>query len=273
MKSRLSNALCEIIGSALGSYYYSHRLIENLFVSNDAPGDPPEGNCQEKSTRWLQRISQDENCDAYRILGAVLEPFMDSDLHRNLTAEAHNQERERIHKALAKYGLSYSSGQVLGGYAGSVTIATLDKIIKEKNFKELEIEFQRALENVDKDPGAAITAACSIFESTCKIYIQDNKLEMPSKEVAKSLFDVVSKHLGFEPGKIEDNDLRKILSGLNSLIEGMSAFRTHAGSAHGHGRKTYKPEPRHARLAVNASHTAVIFIVDAWVAKDKASKK
>jgi hypothetical protein len=71
-------------------------------------------------------------------------------------------------------------------------------------------------------------------------------------------------------GSIEDQDLQRIISGLFSVVDGIGALRTHAGSAHSEGRKGYKLEPRHARLAVNAAHTVGTFIMETW---DKRSAK
>jgi hypothetical protein len=63
---------------------------------------------------------------------------------------------------------------------------------------------------------------------------------------------------------VEDNDLRKILTGLNSIVDGIGALRTHAGSAHGRGVMKYKIQPRHARLAVHAAHTLTVFLLESW---------
>jgi hypothetical protein len=74
----------------------------------------------------------------------------------------------------------------------------------------------------------------------------------------------VRKHLGFDPSTVEDQDLQQILSGLISITEGIGALRTHASSAHGAGKMSYKIEPRHARLAVHSAHTVALFILESW---------
>ncbi|MFA0672364.1 abortive infection family protein [Vibrio splendidus] len=43
--------------------------------------------------------------------------------------------------------------------------------------------------------------------------------------------------LGFDPKLVQDDDLKKVLSGIISIIDGIGAFRTHASSAHGDGPK------------------------------------
>jgi hypothetical protein len=114
------------------------------------------------------------------------------------------------------------------------------------------------------DPPAGITAACALIETLCKVYIEDERLELPTKETIKDLWKIVSQHLGLNPGTIVGQDLIRILSGLTSVIDGIGALRTHAGSAHGHGRATDILEPRHARLAIHAAHTLATFVIETW---------
>jgi hypothetical protein len=129
----------------------------------------------------------------------------------------------------------------------------------------IDNEFGRALSNVEANPREAVSAASNILESLCKIYIEDEDLERPAKLDLKPIWTIVRKHLGFDPSVVEDQDLQAILSGLISIVDGTAALRTHASSAHGSGRKTYKLEPRHARLAVHASHTVVLFVLESWM--------
>ena len=94
--------------------------------------------------------------------------------------------------------------------------------------------------------------------------------EMPAKQDLQSVWNVVRKDLGLDPSRIEDQDLKSILSGIISIVYGIGALRTHASSAHGAGRESYRLEPRHARLAVHAAHTLSLFILESW---DKKHQK
>lgn len=69
-----------------------------------------------------------------------------------------------------------------------------------------------------------------------KVYINDEGLLLPQKQDLQGLWNVVVDQLGFDPKRVEHNDLRKVLSGLFSITTGIGAFRTHASSAHGAGR-------------------------------------
>ena len=72
------------------------------------------------------------------------------------------------------------------------------------------------------------------------------------------------RHLQFDPGAVEDDDLKRILSGLFSIADGIGALRTHASTAHGSGHSRYRLEPAHARLAVHAAHTLAAFVIESW---------
>ena len=90
---------------------------------------------------------------------------------------------------------------------------------------------------------------------------------MPAKQDLQPLWTVVRKHLGLDQSRIADRDILEIMSGIFAVVNGIGALRSHASSAHGAGSRTYKLEPRHARLAVHSAHTLVLFILESWEKK------
>ena len=87
----------------------------------------------------------------------------------------------------------------------------------------------------------------------------------------KPLWNETAKQLGIDPKNIEDESLLKIVSGLFNIVDGIGNLRTQKGSAHGRGNeensitpKSYRLEPRHARLAVHAAHTVTLFAIETW---------
>ena len=161
---------------------------------------------------------------------------------------------------------------ITGGYisdGSSAPSKSLFDLIKGRDIPSIEAEFNRALGNVNSEPREAVSAACNILESIFKVYISDEGLELPKKQDIQNVWKVVRADLSFDPSKVEDNDLKKILSGILSVVDGIGAFRTHASSAHGQGRKLYKLKPRHARLAINSAHTLALFVLETWDEKRK----
>jgi len=178
------------------------------------------------------------------------------------------KDRERITNVLAHSELQYVKGGKLVGALGAPS-KTLEDFIKDRDFVSIDMEFKRALSNVEVNPREAVSAASNILESVCKVYIAEEDLESPAKQDLKHVWSVVRKHLGFDPSIVEDQDLQQILTGLISITEGIGALRTHASSAHGAGKKIYKLEPRHARLAIHSAHTVVLFVLESWRKKKK----
>lgn len=259
---KLSITICSIVGDIIRG---SHDSLDELYLSAGAPGSPPDLAHHSKWKAWLKRASDDPNCDAYAVIGRIIEEFMEveppSDSFSNNT---YIQDKKRLEKALREQGLHYIKGGIIELLPKGLGIESLSDALKQKNFYELEVEFKRALETVQKDPGAAITAACSILEALFLAYLQHHLVELPSKRSIKPLWSKVQKHLGLDPKNQDDGDILKILSGISSVVDGIGSFRTHGGSAHGGGELRYKVQSRHAKLTVNSAHTLALFVIETW---------
>jgi hypothetical protein len=248
----------------------SHASLDNLFMYAGAPGDPPEGSKPVKVQSWLRRINEDQAVDALAILGRLIEQYMEFqpgwDEDRNARSEAFKIQIEAV---LVRAGFQYyHGGRITTGLKSPSK--TLEALIKEHAVQAIDTEFERALANVSTDPREAASAACNILESICKVYIEEEGLALPPKQDLQGVWGVVRKHLGLDPSSLADDDLKAILSGLIATAGGIGALRTHASSAHGAGKKTYKLEPRHARLAIHAAHTLGSFILETWEARRAA---
>ena len=242
----------------------SHASLDGLFTYAGAPGDPPQGSKPAKALTWLRLANKDANTNPIAVIGRLIETYMEESLDPDNTWDQHKlEDRARIAKVLAECELQYLRGGKVVGALGAPS-RTLEEFIRDRDTSSIDQEFNRALANVEVNPREAVSAASNILESVCKIYVSDEGLEMPAKQDLKPVWTVVRKHLGFDPGALEDQDLQQILSGLISMVDGIGALRTHASSAHGAGRKAYKLEPRHARLAVHSAHTVALFILESW---------
>jgi hypothetical protein len=258
--NKIPNPLIAEVASALASHLGSHSKIDALFTRCRAPGEVPVGNMIDKMSAWLRSTNEDSSLDAFVLLGCVLEEFME----RPTLVSDWLTQRERVKRSLATYGLSYEQGGRIVGSLTGVPSRSVEAMIRERDLPGLEIEFTRALRSVGTDPPAAITAACSILESLCRIYIEAHALPAPRDQTLGPLWNIVRQHLGLGPSGRVSDDLRKILGGLSTVTDGIGALRTHAGSAHGRGNQTTILEPRHARLAVHAAHTVVTFVLETW---------
>lgn len=248
----------------------THATLDTLFTYAGAPGDPPEGSKHAKALAWLRRVNKDDAVkEPLRVFGRIIENYMERPLDpSNSWDEPLAKARARLATVLSEHGLRYSvGGRVESTTSLGVPTRTLQEFIRERDLAAIDHEFERAAENVETAPREALSAASNILESVCKVYIEDEQLETPAKQDLQSVWSVVRKHLGFDPSRVEDQDLREILTGLISVVHGIGALRTHASSAHGAGRKSYRLEPRHARLAIHSAHSLALFILETWQQK------
>lgn len=258
----------------------THASMDNLFMYANAPGDPPEGSKSAKSQAWLRRINNDENCDSLEVIGFLIEGYMEPSLKEKKLpwddepslSNGQIKRIERIKQALTRANLQYISSGRISHISGSAS-RTLKEIISKLDHASIDIEFDRALKNVEPSPRDAVSAACNILESIFKTYIEEEGLDMPKKQDLQPVWKVVRDDLGLDPGKIEDRDLQEILSGVFATVSGIGALRTHASSAHGAGKTVYILKPRHARLAVHAAHTLGTFVLESWQEKRECRKK
>jgi len=243
----------------------THASLDSLFTYSGASGDPPPGSKPAKSLAWLRHTNKDLSIQQpLDVVGHLIENYMEVPLDpENSWDKQALIDRERITRVLAQCELQYVRGGKIVGSLGTPS-RTLETFIREGDLVSIDTEFSRALSNVESSPREALSAASNILESLCKIYICDEGLEMPAKQDLKPVWSVVRKHLGLDPSIVEDQDLQTILSGLISIVEGIGALRTHASSAHGAGRTSYRIEPRHARLAIHAAHTVTLFVLESW---------
>jgi len=245
------------------AWYHTHSELEIVFQRSGAPGDPPQGNKVNKCAQWLRRANSDESVNPFQILGGVLEEFMDREPSIHMT-DYILEKRGRINRAMARHGLSYQQGGRILGASTATPTRSLLTILRERDLGALEEEFRRALNTVESDPPAAVTAACAVIESLCKVYIQDNGLQMPSDQSIRPLWRIVQEHLGLRPDSLAGQDIARLLGSLSGIVDAVGALRTHAGSAHGRGRGPISITPTYARLAIHSAHTLAAFVLEVW---------
>jgi len=269
-----------LIGSVANiiSNEYSHAQIDMLFLSAGFPDDIPDGSKPTKIMQWIRNANKLLE-HPLTALGHALAEFMDQPEPAAETLNSDHWQNERwkeinagiceITRVLNQEGLAYHRGGTITHGSNAGASKTLEEKLRDRPIQTVQEEFDRALENIDTNPRQAVDAACAILESVCKFYLTRTNIPMPKDQSISPLWNATAKGLGLDPARMEDNDLKKILSGLYSIAGGIGAFRTHAGGAHGRtepeqGQKQYRVKPRHARLSVHSAHTLALFILETW---------
>jgi len=249
---------------------HTHAEIDRLFAYADAPDEKPEGNKVQKTVDWL-RLTNKRSRRPLSVLGALLEDFLERDpLARNYCQDeawsktlAHNQTK--IRAALTKAGLSYrTGGHIISASASPVT--SLQDRVNNGGLEAIGIEMDRALKMVNDDPNAAVHYAGNILEASLKAYLQNKSIPFNDETATLSdLWPLVRSDIGLNPKDLENKDLKKIASGLNSIVDGTMYLRNKKSGAHGRTEEQTRKialRPRHARLVVHSAHTLSMYVLE-----------
>lgn len=129
-------------------------------------------------------------------------------------------------------------------------------------------EWERAREQVRRDPAGAITAARSMLESVCKHVLGALDPTFDEKSHLPSMYRRVLEVLGKAPTGAE-KAVRQIVSGCMSIVQGTAELRNELGDAHGRGPGKPDAMPRLAYLAVNAASTAALYVLQTFEAQHR----
>ena len=118
--------------------------------------------------------------------------------------------------------------------AGSAVLDAFATKARVLDFDTVERDFGRAIENAERDPEDAVTAACSTLEAVCRSILVELGIALPAKKDIAGLVRAVQDPLDLSPGRSDlpeeiADDVRQVLSGLTAAAKGIGALRTHGG--------------------------------------------
>lgn len=177
----------------------------------------------------------------------------------------HNKES---HKMLLHWitndGFVWANGAL---HKGGTTIPDMEDVANRINAPELTRQIERIRNSVDVDPSLAIGTAKELLETVCKSILSERNIEVPKNDDMTELVKAVRKSLVLLPEDIDDSAkgsdiIRRLLSNLGTVAQGIAELRNLYGTGHGKHGKAKGISPRHARLAVNASTALATFLYE-----------
>jgi len=110
------------------------------------------------------------------------------------------------------------------------------------------------LMEVDRPPAGQGNAALEASRAKVRDVLADEDLVMPPDQSIEPLWKSVQANLGLDPSQIPDDDLKRILSGLTSVVDGLVLLNTSRFGAWPR-QVSYKLAARHGRLVVHWAHS------------------
>ena len=111
------------------------------------------------------------------------------------------------------------------------------------------------------------TAARTLLETVCKHILDECGVEYRDGTDLPKLYGLTSKELNLAPSQHTEDAFKRILGGVESVVNGLANLRNRLGDAHGQGKRPVKPLPRHAELAVNIAGSMASFLLATFEAK------
>ncbi|WP_375653339.1 MULTISPECIES: abortive infection family protein [unclassified Bartonella] len=288
------------------AHHYTHNELDDLFIASFAPPEVPEGTKIQKVKAWLRAINS--QCEEpLEVLGNLLGDFLEKEYYDPDPSGFNPPLYEKIlqlqkdkHTVLEKLK-EYDLGYQRGGHiikneltstqelqkAGLLSTEELKKLIAEKKLSAVEIEINRALENIEKDPRGAVLFAANLLEASCKAYLDHHSIpyaenarnNLPAlwKQVVKKAKthpeDMKQENLknqdldekDLKSQDLDENGLKMIASGLYQIVSGTMNLRNKKSAAHGRSEKDLELinlKPHHARLTFNAAHSLSMYILE-----------
>ena len=130
----------------------------------------------------------------------------------------------------------------------------------------LRVEIDRLAHAAEYDPSLAVGTAKEMVETICKTILEDRGVPSRGEDLPK-LVRAVAKELAILPDSIPDHTkgsevIRKMLSNLNQVSQGIAELRNLYGTGHGPNGRFVGIQPRHAKLAVGAAATLGMFLME-----------
>jgi hypothetical protein len=125
----------------------------------------------------------------------------------------------------------------------------------------------------NQDFEGAVTNARTLMETVCLFVYEEILGENYSYDgnLAK-LHKKIADLLKMSPDLYEEQNLKKILSGISSIVHGVSELRNSKSDAHGKSpsKSNYRVDERHAVLVVNLAKTVSEYLYSSFVNYQKA---
>lgn len=226
------NALLEVLSAC-----YVIRTVRQLFDAQSIGYDEtyaPEyqvGARRLEAQKYIRTLDLNKGVDAAK-LGEVIKTVLLID--RDIETVNRDTTLLALKKRIESDGYVIIGNNLVRG--GTPIHQSLHDAIDRLSLQYVRNEWDRALQAVASDPPDAITAACSLLESTCKGILDKLKIPYPSDQDIQHLFRAAANALNLTPDKVVEAELKRVLGGASNIVSGVGVLRTKVGDAHGRGK-------------------------------------
>jgi hypothetical protein len=146
---------------------------------------------------------------------------------------------------------------------------TLKNTARKFDAHHLADQIRRAEQSIEEDPTLAIGTAKELVEMCCKMILAERGKPVEGTPDIPTLSKAAFKELSLVPEGVPDSargikTIKRMLSNLASVVQGLAELRGLYGTGHGRDGKAKGLKPRHAQLAVGAAATLATFMFQTY---------
>lgn len=242
---------------------FSNRTFQNFILENTKIDIYEDENCNDSKANRLRAFWRTES---NHIVGNLLLNFLEHwKTQKQLSSSEITSSEQSLYDDCLKIAERLIQNNPVKNLQTS-TIKNIDHRFIQENVEKCDKKI------IDGDYSGAVTNARSLVE-TILIHIQS---ELTGKDEKfngdlNSLYKEISKKLSLSINKNEkiENSLKKIISGLFSIVSGVAELGNDLGDRHGKSVKKYSTEKHHAILVVNSAKTFTEFIFSSFKKQNK----
>jgi hypothetical protein len=240
-------------------------------IQCDVNYHPPVGGQRRYLVEQYYRTLDFSRWDDVQKLLAVFEHVLDrTELALDSADQYQREQAKKNHDLLLRYlgrdGYEWKNGRIVPP-AGLISVSGLQTAVGSLAAPELQRQIARLRDSVSEDPALAIGTAKEMLETTCKTILDARGVIVDPGWDVPALLKETRKILKLLPEDIPAaakgaETIKRLLNNLGQVGVGLSELRNLYGSGHGRSGASRGLSPRHARLAVGAVTTLVLFLFE-----------
>jgi hypothetical protein len=210
-----------------------------------------------------------------RFLCEMIHPVVRSDsesqsIFQILNQYLHNDGFEIVEKMRLSGKPVYSARYI--GITATPGIRAVKEVLGGTDPGYITQQITRMETAVNTDPGLAIGTAKELIETCCRTILKERGVKCSDAAEVTDLVKLTARTLALTPDDVSEKSkaaevIKRLLSNLGTIAQGVAELRNLYGTGHGKVAGAKGLDPRHAKLAVGAAATLVVFLVETHNAK------
>ncbi|MHC3378033.1 abortive infection family protein [Ligilactobacillus equi] len=206
----------------------------------------------------LSYFFSDTNFEGYEILNGI-----SNDQFNDFCKEARNSALRKINGLLSigNYKLDFNGKtiQIISTKESIDVSVPQIKIVGQERIRELMQRGEKNIETGDYD--STLTQARTILEETFRYILERKSITLKENLGINELYKEVKKNYNMIQKNINDKRVKKLLSGLETIVQSVSELRNKESDSHGQGSRRLGIKDYHARLVLNSAVTMSEFLL------------